>query len=296
MSRRLQPLTSLRAFEAAARHLSFARAADELHVTPAAISQQIKQLETSLGQSLFRRGKTLSLSEPARTVLPLVTQAFDQLEKAIERLRTSGATGPLVVSTPPTFAARWLIPRLDDFQTRFPDIELRLLATRRIVDFALEDVDVAVRFSSGPFHGLHAEPLMQESIVPVASPVIADSIHHLNDLTRCNLLHDGNNHWDPAFPDWETGLIALGVDVTGPLRIRHYDDANLTIQAAVSGLGVALTWRSLVADELRKKQLVQLFDLSLSTAQGYHLVTTPNRLNMPKVAAFRDWLLHQSQT
>lgn len=295
MSRRLPSLTALRAFEAAARHLSFARAAEELHVTPAAVSQQIKQLEDYLGLPLFRRGKVLALSEAASVTLPQVTEAFDRLEKAVDRLRSGDMTGPLVVSTPPAFAARWLVPRLDDFQSRHPDIELRLLATRRLVDFAMEDVDVAVRFGSGPYPGLHAERLMPESIVPVAAPGIAATISAPADLVRCTLLHDESHNWDPAFPDWETWLISLGVAVETPLRIRHFGDVNLVIQGVAAGLGAALVWHSLVAEELRAGRLVQLFGQSVSTNQSFHLVTAPNRLNLPKVRAFRDWLLEQSQ-
>lgn len=295
MSRRLPSLTALRAFEAAARHLSFARAAAELHVTPAAISQQIKQLETSLGVALFRRSKVLAVSEAAAAVLPLLSEAFDQMEKAVDRLRGGNVGGPLVVSTPPTFAARWLVSRLEDFQTRHPDIEMRLLATRRTVDFALEDVDVAVRFGAGPFPGLHAEPLMQESIVPVAAPAVAETIHEPADLLRCTLLHDESHDWDPAFPEWETWLLSLGLGIDKPLRIRHFGDTNLSIQAAVSGLGVTLVWHSLVADELRSGRLMQLLGQAFSTRQGYHLVTLPNRLHLPKVSAFREWLLAQTQ-
>lgn len=294
MSRRLPSLTAVRAFEAAARQLSFARAAEELHVTPAAISQQIKQLEDYLGLALFRRGKTLAVSEAAQAALPLITEAFDQLERAVDRMRARDTSGPLVVSTPPTFAARWLVPRLEDFHTRYPEIELRLLATRRLVDFALEDVDVAVRFGAPPFPGLHAEALMQESIVPVAAPAIAQTIHTPADLLRCTLLHDESHEWDPAFPDWETWLLSLGVSFDSPLRIRHFDDSNLSIQAAVSGLGVTLVWHSLVVDELRSGRLVQLFGHALATQQGYHLVTSPNRLTLPKVNAFKQWLMAQT--
>jgi LysR family glycine cleavage system transcriptional activator len=295
MSRRLPPLTALRAFEAAARQVSFARAADELHVTPAAISQQIKLLEDHLGTPLFRRGKTLALSESAQTVLPLISEAFDQLEKAMNRLRSGDAGGPLVVSTPPVFAARWLVPRLEDFHQRHPEVELRLLATSRLVDFTLEDVDVAIRFGVPPFAGLHAESLMPESIVPVASAALAQTIHQPVDLLRCTLLHDESHAWDPAFPDWETWLLSLGVRSETALRIRYFSDSNLTIQAAMSGLGVALAWHSLVVDELRSGRLVQLFGHALATKQGYHLVTTTNRLNLSKVNAFREWLHSQTQ-
>lgn len=293
MSRRLPSLTALRAFEAAARHMSFARAADELHVTPAAVSQQIKQLEAYLGISLFRRGKALSLSEPAAASLPLLSEAFDQLERAAAHLRANPADGPLVVSTPPTFASRWLIGRLDDFQTRYPEIELRLLATRRLVNFDVEDVDVAVRFGAGPFAGLHADRLMPEAIILVAAPGLAAGIRHPKDLLTCTLLNANDNNWDPTFPDWETLLVSLGVELTGPLRIRHFEDVNLVIQAVTSGLGVGLVWHSLVVDELAAGHVVHLLDKRLPTDHGYHLVIPPDRLGQAKVAGFRQWLLEQ---
>lgn len=294
MSRRLPPLTALRAFEAAARHRAFARAAEELHVTPAAISQQIKQLEDYLGLPLFKRGKTLGLSEPAATSLPLFTEAFDLLERAVTRLRMNKPDTPLVVSTPPTFASRWLVGRLDDFQTRHPEIELRLLATRRLVDFNIEDVDVAVRFGPGPYPGLCAERLMPEAIIPVAAPRLTATIKTVNDLLTCTLLHDDGNEWDPAFPDWDSLLTSLGASAERrPLRFRHFGDTNLVIQAATAGLGVALAWHSLVADDLAAGRLVRLFDSALPTHHSYHLVTPQNRLSVPKVAAFREWLLEQ---
>jgi LysR family glycine cleavage system transcriptional activator len=295
MARRLPSLNALRAFEAAARHLSFARAADELHVTPAAVSQLIKQLETALDVVLFKRGKQLALSESASAAIPFLTEAFDRLELAANRLRGGNGAGPLVLSMPPTFAARWLIPRLEDFQAQHPDIELRLLATRRLVDFAVEDVDLAVRFSSGPFEGLHAEKLMREAIVPVAAPTVAANITSPSDLLSCTLLHDEAHDWDPAFPSWDVWLASLGVNVERPLRIRHFGDANLVIQAAATGLGVALVWQSLVVDELRAGRLVRLLGESVATNHGYHLVIPPKRLHLDKVAIFRTWILAQAK-
>ena len=294
MSRRLPSLNALRAFEAVARHLSFARAAEELHVTPAAVSQLVKQLEAHLDMSLFKRGKVLALSSSASAALPLIAEAFDRLERAVEQLRIDNDSGTLVVSAPPAFAARWLIPRLDDFQTLHPDIEIRLLATRRVVDFALEDVDVAVRFGSGVYPGLFSERLMQETIVPVAAPALAASIHHPADLLKCTLLQDDAYEWDPAFPDWETWLATLNVPVKLPLRIRHFGDVNLVVQAATAGLGVALAWHTLVVDELGSGRLIPLFDTMLPTDRAYHLVTLNHRHSLPKVQAFRDWLQAQA--
>lgn len=284
----------MRALEAAIRLRSFTRAAGELHVTPAAVSQQIRQLEELLGVALFRRGRELEPSEAALAAQPLLSEGFERLAEGIARLRGGDAGGPLVVSCPPTFAARWLVPRLDDFQARYPEIELRLLPTRRSVDFRVEDVDAAVRFGAGPFAGLHAERLMPESIVPVASPGLAAGLRAPRDLLRTTLLQDDQQGVEVGMPDWETWLASLGVDVEGPLRTRYVGDLNLSIQAAVSGIGVALSWHSLVADELKAGRLVHLFDGAVPSNHVYHFVAPLSRLGLPKVAAFRAWLREQA--
>lgn len=267
------------------------RAAEELHVTAGAVSQQIKQLEDLLGQPLFKRGKTLALSDAGQAAMPLFSDAFDRLERAAAMLYPGRQEGPLVVSTPPTFAARWLVPRLEDFQSRHPEIELRLLATRRLVDFALEDVDAAIRFGSGNFPGLHVERLMPEAIVPVASPSVAEGIATAADLARRPLLNDEQHAGNQLVPDWETWLAAQGVVADVPLRIQRFGDSNLVIEAAAAGLGVALVWRSLVEDDVRSGRLVRLLDQAMTTRMAFHLVMPANRSTVPKVAAFREWLL-----
>ena len=291
MARRLPPLNALRAFEATARHLSMVRAAEELHVTPGAISQQVKQLEDLVGQPLFKRGKALALSDAGQTALPLLSDAFDRLERAAAQLRAGTGEGPLVVSTPPTFAARWLVPRLEDFQARHPEIELRLLATRRLVDFAVEDVDLAIRFGTGDFPGLRVERLMPEALVPVAAPSVSEGIAAVADIAQRPLLDDEQHSGNQIIPDWETWLAYQGVTLEGPLRILHFGESNLVIQAAVAGLGIALVWRSLVEEDLKAGRLVRLLDQAMDTRMAYHLVMPPNRIDLPKVAAFRAWLL-----
>ena len=271
-----------------------ARAAEELHVTPAAVSQQIKQLEDHLGQPLFKRGKTLALSDAAEAALPLLTDAFDRLERAAAQLRAGTNDGPLVVSTPPAFAARWLMSRLDDFQARCPEIELRLLATRRLVDFALEDVDCAVRFGDGNYPGLSVERLMPEAIIPVAAPALAAEISGVADISRKPLLNDEWHTGNMAFPDWDTWLASQGVVLDTPLRIKHFGESNLTIQAALAGLGVALVWRTLVEDDLKAGRLIWLLDRTIATRMAYHLVMPQNRVALPKAAAFRAWLLEKA--
>lgn len=291
MPRRLPPLNALRAFEAAARHLSIARAAEELHVTAGAVSQQVKLLEDLVGHDLFKRAKTLTLTEAGQAALPLLTDAFDRLERAAAQLRQRGGEGPLVVSAPPTFAARWLVPRLEDFQSRHPEVELRLQATRRLVDFAVEDVDLAIRFGSGDFPGLHVERLMPEVLIPVAAPAVADGVASVADIASRPLLDDELHTRNRIVPDWETWLASQGVTPPARLRIQHFEDSNLIIQAATAGLGIALVWRSLVEDDLKQGRLVRILDQAIDTRMAFHLVVPPERMALAKVAAFRGWLL-----
>lgn len=292
MPRKLPPLNSLKAFEAAARHLSFVRAADELCVTPAAVSQQIKLLEDHLDTLLFMRGKNLSLSEAATEMLPLVSGAFDQLEKAVSKAKRE-STG-LVVSVPPAFASRWLIPRLEDFDARLPGIELRLLATRRLVDFGSEDVDAAIRFGRGNYPGLESDRLTMENIVPVASPRLASTIESASDLASCALLEDEWNTSNGVFPDWKTWLASIGWNAHSELKIRRFSDSGLTIQAAIAGMGVALAWQSLVEEDLKSGRLVKLPEGSMPSELGYHLVMPENRPHPDKTRLFRAWLLEQA--
>lgn len=292
MARRLPPLRALRAFEAAARHLSFARAAEELHVTPAAISQQIKILEDHLGLPLFRRGASLSLTEPAAAALPLVSDSFDRLERAVDRLRAGRDGGPLVVSTPPSFAARWLIPRLERFHARHPDVDLRLSASTRLVDFDTEDVDLAIRYGAGHYPGLHVERLKAEAAVAVAHPRLAETLKTPADLLRTRLLHNEAMGWDPTWPDWPAWLRNAGVE-PGELQLKPFGDANLVIQAALAGLGAALVWNTLVTAELRDGRLVALFPAT-PLVNAYHLVCPAKRLESPKLAAFRAWILEEA--
>lgn len=293
MSRRLPPLNALRVFEAAARQGSFARAAKELHVTPAAISQQIKILEDYLGVILFTRGKALTLSESADAVLPQLSDAFDQIERAMARVRAGNDKGPLVVSVPPAFAARWLIPRLDDFHAHHPEVDLHLMATQRLVDFNLEDVDVAIRFGAGKYPGLRVERLMAETIMAVAAPKLAAKIKKPAELLRCTLLEDKWHVDQGLFPDWKTWLATLGVNDKITPRIQGFGGAGLAIQAAVSGLGVTLAWRSLVIDDISAKRLRQVLDHSTPSTLGYHFVAPENNAALGKVQAFRSWLLAQ---
>lgn len=298
MSRHILPLRALQALEAAARHRSFARAAEELHVTPAAISQQIKQLEDLLGYPLFtREAGGLQATAASQTVLTQLGTAFDGLERVSMQLRSARSNRPLVVSLPPTFAARWLIPRLERFQTRHPDVELRLLASIRVVNFDTEDVDMAVRYGHGRYPDLHVERLREENMLIVAHPRIAAYLRTPEDLKQATLLHFSTTS-EPVFPDWPTWLRNAGATTKAPeapLRIREFGDISLVIEAAVSGLGVGMAWQSLVEEDIASGRLVALFpEQPLNNA--YHFVCPPQRLALPGVAAFRDWLIEEINT
>ena len=223
-----------------------------------------------------------------------VSEAFDQIERAMLKMRPNSLGDTLVISAPPAFAARWLIPRLEDFQSRHPNIELRLHATKRLVNFQVEDVDVAIRFGAGSYPDLIVERLMSETIVPVAAPTLAVSINTPDDLISCTLLEDEWHVDNGVFPDWATWLATLGVNNVAPLRVRQFGDANLTIQAAISGLGATLSWYSLVVDDLKAGRLVRLLDQSIPSTLGFDLVMPQNRATSSKALAFRAWLLAQS--
>lgn len=293
MSRRLPPLNALRVFEAAARQGSFARAAEELHVTPAAVSQQIKLLEEHLGIALFNRGRILELSDAARAMLPALSDAFDQMERAIAQIRDSHEQGALVVSTAPAFAARWLIPRLEDLHARHPGIDLRLMATQRLVDFSVEEVDAAIRFGDGHYPGLVVERLSTESIVAVAAPTLAATLKHPQDLIRHTLLEDEWHTSHGTIPEWQMWLAAMGVTTDKPLRLQRFGDTTLALQAAVAGLGITLAWQSLVQHDIDNGRLMHVLGHSIPSTLGYHFVTTTNRAELIKVKQFREWLFEQ---
>ncbi len=293
MARRLPPLNALRAFEAAARHLSFTRAAGELHVTQAAVSHQVKALEEHLGRKLFRRlNRALLLTDDGQAYLPSISRAFTLLNDATNDLLTKQAPGPLTVSALPSFAARWLVPRLGRFRHIRPDIDLRIDPSAELADFAGGDVDVGIRYGRGKYPGMRADWLMTEDIFPVCSPALLEGPHPLRDpkdLEHQVLLHDDGHG------DWRTWLLAAGVDRVDPARGPIFTDSSMLIQAAMAAQGVALARGVLAADELAAGRLVRPFTLSLSTEYAYYLVCPVNTAEQPKIAAFRDWLLGEAK-
>jgi len=296
MTRHLPPLTGLRAFEAAARHLSFKDAAAELHVTPGAVSQQVKLLEDQCGVPLFKRlTRALALTEAGRIAAPRMTAAFDQLADAYELIRRRRGTDQLVVSVPPTFGARWLVPRLGRFQQRHPAIELRLDANNRLVDFTRDDVDVAVRFGSGDYPGLAAECLIGRRVFPVCSPRLLDGPEPLRkpaDLRHHTLLHHQHPDTVEVDPAWAMWLKAAGVGEVDATRGPRFSTYGLAADAAAAGQGVALSDDVLVADDLAQGRLVRPFGAAEATpsAFGYFVVFPEDRRDDPRIEAFRVWL------
>lgn len=294
MTRRLPPLNALRAFEAAARHESFTRAAEELHVTQGAVSRHVKNLEERLGRSLFLRGpQGLSLTEAGTAYLPAVRDAFDRLAAATELLRRPDGSRVLTVSVSPNFASKWLVHRLGDFAQSHADIDLRVAAQTEHVDLAAGagDVDVGIRHGDGRWTGLHVTRLVGEEVYPVLSPALLAAGPPLatpDDLRHYTLLRDlSSNDW----PAWLASAGAQGVDGT---RGPYFNFTSMALDAAVTGQGVALARRALATHDLLTGRLVRPFAHTLTSVRGYFVVCLPARADEPKIVRFRDWLLAEA--
>ena len=291
MARRLPPLNGLKAFEAAARSESFTRAAQELNVTQGAISHQVKALEVTLGLKLFHRERQrLILTEAGRDYLTVIRDALDQIAVGTERLLQRQESGVLTVSTSPDFAAKWLVNRLSRFAEKYPDVDLRVSATTHYVDFARDDVDIAIRHGDGKWPGLDVQRLYSERLFPVCSPKLVagrNRITKVADLLKFPLLRleDAKN--------WTRLLEAAGVKATvrpGPVLNR----ASMLIDAAIDGQGIALARTALAAWDLINGRLVRPVDVSLRMANTYWIVCPKALSNVPKIATFRSWVLAEA--
>ena len=298
--RRLPPLKSMQAFEVAARWLSFSKAAEELFVTPAAVSQQIKQLESYLGVVLFRRmTRAVQLTEEARAVLPLVTEGFDKLAEAVDRLAQNEASGLLTVSCVPTFAVKWLLPRLPHFSNLYPDIDVRLDASLETRDFDRDGIDVGIRLGMGDYPGMEVTRILGEEVSPACSPKILAGTKPLrtpDDLKHHRLIHVDWGKITIQIPDWHMWTKAAGVE---GVKVNHgprFTIESMAIEAAINGDGVALISHSAIAEELKAGRLVRPFDLTLRTDMGYWLVCPAGRRRQMKVNAFCEWLLAEAES
>jgi LysR family glycine cleavage system transcriptional activator len=291
--RRLPPLNALRAFEAAARHLNFSRAADELSVTPGAVSQQIQNLEDYIGASLFKRTpRGLLLTDAAQTALPALREAFDRLAEAASLLTAAVDGRRLTLTAPPSFAAKWLVPRLGRFETAHPQVDVWLSADMELVDFANGEVDLAVRYGGGPYPGLEVTRLMRETVIPVMSPELNATAPLATpcDLAGHVLLHDGSPDADESCPDWQMWLAARGVKGVDGSRGPRFNQSSLVIEAAVAGRGVALAKRTLAQDDLDAGRLVAPMAITTSVDFAYYVVHPKAKARMPQVKAFVSWI------
>lgn len=296
-SRRLVHLNALRAFEAAARHVSFVAAADELNVTPSAISQQIRTLEEYIGATLFVRSKVgVALTPLAREAYPEIRDGLEQLAAGLSKLRGSGEDRLVTMTAPPSFAAKWLLPRIEDFREKHPQFDIRLDTTDRLVDFAAEGIDVGVRYGLGGYVGLQAVKLFDEEVFPVCSPALADQEPRAGAawLSRMTLIHDSTSDFDVSFPTWRSWLLAhgmAGVDHTRGLRMNS---SVLAVQAAIDGQGVALARSVIVKSDIEARRLVKPFDYVDATKCAYYVVYLMQAAGSRKVQVVRDWLLEQA--
>jgi len=310
-SDRAVPLNALRAFEAAARHLSFKKAANELHVTPGAVSHQVKLLEDFLGVALFRRlTRALELTADAQAILANVREGLDSLQAAVETVRQRERTCALTVMAPPNFAARWLVPRLGRFTQSNPNLELHVASRPAMIDGrengvvvpvsdARDDAPlVMVRFGSGHYPGLHVDEVFSAVYVPVCSPKLTKGprgIHKPQDLRNYTLLHDDTVIEEGARPSWADFLGSMGmngdIDAT---RGPHFSDASLALEAAIEGMGVTLAMKPLVSAEIEAGRLAIPFNVTAPTSYAFYLVTPESALENRGVAAFREWLLAES--
>jgi LysR family glycine cleavage system transcriptional activator len=294
MSGHLPPLSALRAFESAARHMSFSRAALELHVTPAAISHQIHALEQDLGVRLFHRmNRSIELTASARVLLPGLSEAFAGIQSSVRRLRAHNDTGTLTVTASPSFAAKWLVLRLHRFQEQCLEVDVRISATDDVVDLTKGDFDIAIRYGAGHYPGLEVELLFTNEVFPACSPQLLTTgppLRTPDDLPLHNLIHDQTVERDPLVPTWPMWLKAAGVKNLPATTGLSFNNMHLALDAAIAGHGVVLAQSTIAAADLAAGRLLRLFSLALPDQFAYYIVTAPGALERPKVRTFRDWL------
>lgn len=295
---RLPPLKSLQAFEAAGRHLSFTEAARELNVTPGAISQQIRLLEEFLEIKLFKRmNRLIVLTDVGQLFLPMISAGFEQFSEAVNLVRQRRSDGPLTITSAPSFVSKWLIPRLARFKSLHPNIDVRIDTSDRLVDFQHEDIDVGIRFGDGVYPELDTVFLFSFDLIPVCSPELireGKGLKKVSDLKNYTLLHSNYDELDPGWPDWAMWLRVVNAEGVDSDHGIYFNQSDLLFQAAMEGQGVALLASVMAEPEIAAGRLVQPFTARLPVKLNYHLVTTPHKAGIEKVAAFREWVLAES--
>jgi LysR family transcriptional regulator, glycine cleavage system transcriptional activator len=288
------PVGPLRAFDVAARNLNLTAAAEEMNVTHAAVSRQVKQLEQRLGVQLFERlPRGLKLTVHGALLAEGTREAFDRLATAIEDVSAPAVRRKLTISTFSSLATRWLMPRVQSFATLFPETDLQVSTTARLVDFAREDVDVAVRFGGGEYPGMHVRPMFKPKEIVVAAPSLlkrGPPIKTYADLKGHTLLHDD------AYRTWTHWLDAVGAKGVNPRRGIICGDRNSMLAAALEGQGVGITSDLFAANDLKSGRLVKIFDAEVSATFGIYAVCLPRRLNDPLISGTMDWLVREAQS
>lgn len=291
MTDRLPPLTALRAFDAAARNMSFAKAAEELNVTPAALSFQIKSLEEHLGAQLFRRlNRAVELTEAGKTLAPGTSDGFRSLAAAWQSTRRLQDNSTLTITAGPVLTAKWLAPRLFEFARAHPEIELRFSATLKIMDLERDDIDVAIRFGYDDFDNLYSVPARKEWLTPVMTPELAAQFPTPASLEHAPLLYDDSINFLNPPCDWPTWFRAAGLSFP-PSRGLHFSNADHAIDAAVTGAGVALGCRPMIIKDVMEGRLVTPFKLAIETQARFRFLCVKGAEKRPQIAAFRDWFL-----
>ncbi|HEX8568932.1 MAG TPA: transcriptional regulator GcvA [Caulobacteraceae bacterium] len=287
---RLPPFTALRALEAAARLQSYTRAAEELHVTHGAISQQIRALEEDLGTRLFRRdGNAMLPSEEALRLGRRVADATRLMESVVAEIRAAHGPASLTISTVSSFATRWLAPRVGSFSARFPDVLINVRTEDRLADFQTDGIDVAIRYGRGAWPGVHAEPLFKETLFPVCSPefLARYPIAAPADLLHVPLLRH-------SFWPWRLWFRSLGLEYEEPATGMTFDDSGVLAEAAANGLGVALGRSTLIQPELVSGRLVRPIPMEIGAEFSHFLVWRPDSRKLPLIERFKDWILEEA--
>jgi LysR family glycine cleavage system transcriptional activator len=294
-------LNALRAFEASARHLSFALAAEELSVTPAAVGQLVRRLEETLGVELFHRSRSgparLVLTEAAQSALPELQTGFAHLNGAVDRLRAGRKRSTLAVTVPTAFAEKWLLPRLDDFRSQHPEYELRIDIGIALVDFTTQPIDVGIRYGYGTWAGLASTVFTFDEFFPVCGPSLLEGKHPLlspDDLRHHRLIHDSSMPPTTGFPTWQQWYSKTGLPVGESERGIHINNSAAVFRMAIAGEGVALGRSTLIEQELADGRLVRPFGPSLECSLAYYVVCRPGEVSDPAIASFREWLIFQA--
>jgi len=288
----LPPLNTLRSFEAAARHLSFNGAASELHVTPSAVSHAIKSLEEFLGLALFERaGRGVTLTPDGKIFLTPIRDALSNISHAAQALRRQRENHPLTITSAPALIVGWLMQRLAKFQLAWPDIEVRLTSSPEVIDLRQSDIDMAIRSGDGHWSGLTSHFLMSEELVAVCKPDMAEQLRSDGRCDPQNLVNVPLIHVMPTMGQWRSWLNTLGVQHPDPERGPKFESSPIAVEAAIGGLGVALVPASFVEDHVAAGRLIRPFDVDIPDRYNFYLVYASEHADIPRIAAFRDWIL-----